>query len=47
MLLNSNKENCETVVQDLLADLYPGNALAWVQRVHKPADLLDITFCTR
>ena len=24
-----------------------GNALAWVQRVHKPADLWDITFCTR
>ena len=24
-----------------------GNALAWVQLVHKPADLWDITFCTR
>ena len=24
----------------------PGNALEWVQRVHKPADLWDITFCT-
>ena len=24
-----------------------GNALAWVQRVHAPADLWDITFCTR
>ena len=24
-----------------------GNALAWVQRVHKPADLWGITFCTR
>ena len=24
-----------------------GNALAQVQRVHKPADLWDITFCTR
>ena len=24
-----------------------GNALARVQRVHKPADLWDITFCTR
>ena len=24
-----------------------GNALAEVQRVHKPADLWDITFCTR
>ena len=23
-----------------------GNALAWVQRVHKTADLWDITFCT-
>ena len=22
------------------------NALAWVQQVHKPADLWDITFCT-
>ena len=26
---------------------YPGNALVRVQRVHKPADLWDITFCTR
>ena len=26
---------------------YTGNALARVQRVHKPADLWDITFCTR
>ena len=25
----------------------PGNALARVQRVHEPADLWDITFCTR
>ena len=24
-----------------------GNALARVQRVHEPADLWDITFCTR
>ena len=24
-----------------------GNALAWVQRVHKSKDLWDITFCTR
>jgi hypothetical protein len=24
-----------------------GNALARVQRVHAPADLWDITFCTR
>ena len=24
-----------------------GNALEWVQRVHAPADLRDITFCTR
>ena len=24
-----------------------GNALAQVQRVHEPADLWDITFCTR
>ena len=23
------------------------NALEWVQRVHEPADLWDITFCTR
>ena len=27
--------------------LYTGNALARVQRVHAPADLWDITFCTR
>ena len=27
--------------------LNTGNALAWVQRVHKPADLWDITFYTR
>ena len=27
--------------------LRPGNALERVQRVHAPADLLDITFCTR
>ena len=27
--------------------LLTGNALARVQRVHKPADLWDITFCTR
>ena len=26
---------------------YSGNALVRVQRVHKPADLWDITFCTR
>ena len=26
---------------------YTGNALERVQRVHKPADLWDITFCTR
>ena len=25
---------------------FAGNALARVQRVHKPADLWDITFCT-
>ena len=25
----------------------PGNALERVQRVHAPADLWDITFCTR
>ena len=25
----------------------PGNALERVQRVHEPADLWDITFCTR
>ena len=24
-----------------------GNALAWVQPVHEPADLWDITLCTR
>ena len=24
-----------------------GNALAWVQRVHEPVDLWDITFCSR
>ena len=28
-------------------DLQAGNALARVQRVHEPADLWDITFCTR
>ena len=26
---------------------YAGNALARVQRVHEPAELLDITICTR
>ena len=33
-----------------IMDLYfqvAGNALARVQRVHEPADLWDITFCTR
>ena len=28
-------------------NLQTGNALERVQRVHKPADLWDITFCTR
>ena len=28
-------------------DVSSGNALARVQRMHKPADLWDITFCTR
>ena len=32
-----------TVRREIIA----GNALARVQRVHEPADLLDITFCTR
>ena len=27
--------------------IYIGNALAWVQRVHEPADLWDIAYCTR
>ena len=26
---------------------YTGNALAWVQRVHEPADVWNIIFCTR
>ena len=32
---------------ELWMALHAGNALARVQRVHKPADLWDITFCTR
>ena len=34
-------------VQVLKFRLGAGNALEWVQRVHEPADLWDITFCTR
>ena len=30
-----------------LTSIRAGNALEWVQRVHEPADLWDITFCTR
>ena len=29
------------------ANIFTGNALARVQRVHKHVDLWDITFCTR
>ena len=34
-------------VANVLRDNKAGNALARVQRVHEPADLWDITFCTR
>ena len=37
----------ENYNRKLLVDRLPGNALGRVQRVHKPADLRDITFCTR
>ena len=38
--------SCSCPCTDPLANR-TGNALARVQRVHKPADLWDIIFCTR
>ena len=38
---------CILLVFCCLLQIMAGNALARVQRVHKPADLWDITFCTR
>jgi hypothetical protein len=35
------------VVNTVCTAVLAGNALARVQRVHEPADLWDITFCTR
>ena len=35
------------IVRSMEFLLYAGNALDRVQRVHEPADLWDITFCTR
>ena len=37
------------IVHEINLKIVPlaGNALVRVQRVHAPADLLDITFCTR
>ena len=40
---------CLKTIRDFLkkfVNLQPGNALAWVQRVHEPADLWEIIFCT-
>ena len=43
--LKSPKQRCQITTLSIF--LGAGNALAQVQRVHEPADLWDITFCTR
>ena len=49
--LNFQKENGNTftllIIFIVKSLQQAGNALARVQRVHEPADLCDITFCTR
>ena len=42
----SVKSMTQMLVKTKLALGLAGNALAWVQRVHEPIDLWDITFCT-
>ena len=45
--LQRNIESVQDLIFWLGIQTKAGNALERVQRVHKPADLWDITFCTR
>jgi hypothetical protein len=47
ILASTNPQYDKRLFNNLPIQYMTGNALEWVQRVHEPADVWDITFCTR